>query len=73
MFSCELIVLILRLDCLEDLVVMSKNVFGCDRDHLFYFWVKAEANNIDKIEEIWMQIQVFTTFSHTSGFAAPSI
>lgn len=46
-----------RLDCLEDLVVMSKNIFGCDRDHLFTAWVKAEAKNPNKVEEIWMQIQ----------------
>jgi len=46
-----------RLDSLEDLVIMSKNIFGCDRDHLFLAWVKAEAKNPDKIEEIWIQIQ----------------
>jgi hypothetical protein len=41
---------------------MSKNIFGCDRDHLFLAWVKAEAKNPDKIEEIWIQIQVKIVF-----------
>ena len=52
----------LRLDSLEDLVIMSKNIFGCDRDHLFLAWVTAEAKNPDKIEEIWIQIQVKIVF-----------
>ena len=63
---CVVITVFLRLDCLEDLVVMSKNIFGCDRDHLFLAWVKAEAKNPNKVEEIWMQIQVFLTLNRVS-------
>ena len=43
---------------MEDLVLMSRNVFGCDREHMYHQWVKAEAENPAKIEEIWMEMQV---------------
>jgi len=44
-------------DGVEDLVMLSKNVFGCDRDYLFSRLVKAHDDNGDKVQEIWINIQ----------------
>jgi len=41
----------------EDLVMLSRNVFGCDRDYLFSRLVDVHRNNPDKILEIWINIQ----------------
>jgi len=46
-----------QLNCLEDLVKLSKNVFGCDRDHMYQIWVKAVSKKAEVVNEIWMEIQ----------------
>ena len=47
-----------ELDCLEDLVRLTKNLFGCDRDYMYLTWVKAVSKNAQKVNDIWLQIQV---------------
>merc|ERR1712098_80401 len=46
-----------RLDCLEDLIKLSRNIFGCDRDFMYTTWVRAVAHNAIKVNDIWMEIQ----------------
>jgi hypothetical protein len=36
---------------LEDLVLLSKNVFGCDRDYMFLTWVKAVQHDPAKVRQ----------------------
>ena len=38
-------------EALEDLVLLSKNVFGCDRDFLFLTWVKAVGHDAAKVRQ----------------------
>jgi len=46
-----------KLDALDDLVSFSKGLFGCDRDFLYHKLVSANVDNVDKIGEIWLQVQ----------------
>jgi len=46
-----------RNDCVKDLVQFSRNIFGCDRDHMFYTWVDAVKKDASEVEDIWMEIQ----------------
>jgi len=46
-----------RLDCLEDFVLLSKNIRGCDRDHMYLTWLNAVNNNASMAQEIWLEIQ----------------
>jgi hypothetical protein len=38
-------------EALEDLVLLSKNVFGCDRDFMFLTWVKAVGHDAAKVRQ----------------------
>ena len=42
---------------LEDFVMLSKNVFGCDRDYLFQRLVQAHSSNPEKMYDIWESIE----------------
>jgi len=44
-------------EAVEDLVMLSKNLFGCDRDFLFVELVQAYRNDASKALEIWINIQ----------------
>jgi len=46
-----------RLDCLEDLIKLSRNIFGCDRDLMYTKWVEAVSGNAKTVNEIWIEIQ----------------
>merc|ERR550539_2073257 len=46
-----------RLDCLEDLIKLSRNIFGCDRDLMYTKWVQAVSKNAQTVNEIWIEIQ----------------
>merc|ERR1712106_522925 len=46
-----------NLQALEDLVNLSKTIFGCDRDMLYLQLVTAFNNDADKISDIWLQVQ----------------
>jgi hypothetical protein len=38
-------------EALEDLVLLSRNVFGCDRDFMFLTWVKAVSHDAAKVRQ----------------------
>ena len=42
---------------LEDFVMLSKNVFGCDRDYLFQRLVQAHSSNPEKMYDILESIE----------------
>jgi len=42
---------------LEDLVSISKNIFGCDRNMLYQQLVSAYKEDADKVSDIWLQVQ----------------
>eukprot|EP00092_Neocalanus_flemingeri_P006880 GFUD01007426.1.p1 GENE.GFUD01007426.1~~GFUD01007426.1.p1 ORF type:complete len:1519 (+),score=489.48 GFUD01007426.1:137-4558(+) len=42
---------------LEQLVSLSKSVFGCDRDYLYHQLVSAYSKDADKVADIWLQVQ----------------
>eukprot|EP00090_Calanus_glacialis_P034548 TRINITY_DN5817_c0_g1_i1.p1 TRINITY_DN5817_c0_g1~~TRINITY_DN5817_c0_g1_i1.p1 ORF type:complete len:1542 (-),score=471.24 TRINITY_DN5817_c0_g1_i1:80-4384(-) len=46
-----------NLQGLEDLVSLSKGIFGCDRDMLYQQLVSAYKDDADKVEDIWLQVQ----------------
>jgi len=46
-----------NLNGLEDLVNLSKSIFGCDRDFLYHQLVSAFNEDVDKVEDIWLQVQ----------------
>jgi len=46
-----------HLEALEDLVTLSKNIFGCDRDYMYTQLVKANRNDPNKALDIWENIQ----------------
>lgn len=46
-----------RLDCLEDFILFSKKVIGCDRDHMYLTWLNAIKGNPSTAEEILLEIQ----------------
>lgn len=46
-----------NLQGLEDLVSLSKGIFGCDRDMLYQQLVSAFKDDADKVEDIWLQVQ----------------
>ena len=41
----------------QDLVDVTRNLYGCDRDHLFQKLVKTYRNDPDKVEDIWLLVQ----------------
>lgn len=41
----------------ESFVQITKNVFNCDRDLLFTKLVDLHAKDVDKVDDIWLQVQ----------------
>jgi len=46
-----------RINCVKDFVLFSKNIFGCDRDHMYWTWVNAVKEDASEVQEIWIEIQ----------------
>jgi len=56
-FQCNILKRDNRPQELEDLVSISRNIFGCDRNMLYQQLVSAYKEDADKISDIWVQIQ----------------
>jgi len=56
-FQCNIFQRDNRPQVLEDLVSISKNIFGCDRNMLYQQLVSAYKEDADKVSDIWVQVQ----------------
>jgi len=46
-----------NITAVEDMVRLSKSIFGCDRDFMFSQLVDTVAADVDRVEEVWMEVQ----------------
>jgi len=56
-FQCNILKRDNRPQVLEDLVSISRNIFGCDRNMLYQQLVSAYKEDADKVSDIWVQVQ----------------
>ena len=43
---------------MKDFFLFSKNIIGCDRDHMYCTWVNAVKQDASEVQQIWIEIQV---------------